>query len=217
MMLLPVLAAAAIEATRLKVDLTWGGEEVLHFSDRQTEIDETHRFKLAFRVTDQGDFWTIERRSDLIGSKVGDVDLPPPPKPQTLIEKEWLSTKGLLIEAEPFDKGKFLLDRLIHWWLPSTLPDQWTADLNSSTAHIRTRGLAEFKLKRDAGQSRLYDFTLTSEDADDISAKGTMWFDEISGRLLIARIKAKHAWLPGGTERADVSLTYTDSKTKPQE
>ena len=214
-MLVSLVATLAMQSSRLAVGTSWSGEEVLHFFSKATEIDETHRIKLAFRVTGtEANMLVVERRSNLLGTRVMDTDIPPPPDSSPAISKEWLSPMGFLLDADPFEKGEFNLDRLIHFWLPSNQPEKWSVDLVSTTTHFIPKGRADFKRLARAGE---YSLSYSSpENPDEITASGTLRFDLRSGRLLSAKIDANHAHLPGGTERANVTLTYTDSQiTKP--
>jgi hypothetical protein len=215
-MILPVLASLAM-GSRLHVGTNWSGNEVLHFFSKGMEIDETHRFKLSHRVIASDEaMWVVERRSFLLSSKIGDYDIPPPPGKDPLIVKEWLSPKGFVLDEEPFDVGEFELDRLTGVWLPDNTPDEWTVDLSTTLSHSISRGRAVFKLVgKPVGPSRKYTIVFESpDDAGGISATGWMWFDLATGRLLTARIEAKHAYIPGGRERANVTVEYTDSLVK---
>src|SRR4051812_43600433 len=102
-MILPIVATMALQSSRLGVGTSWSGEEVLHFWNKQTEIDETHRLKLSFRVTGaENNMLVLERRSNLLGTRVMDTDIPPPPDHQPVVSKEWISQSGFLLDAEPF-------------------------------------------------------------------------------------------------------------------
>jgi hypothetical protein len=212
-MLLSLLAVSALDSSRLSIGTNWSGEEVLHFFSKEAEIDETHRFKIAFRVTGLDEkMWVVERKGELLGSRIMDTEIPPPPDHQPALTKEWVSPAGFLLDADPLDKGQFGLDRLIHFWLPANLPDEWAVELSSAVSHFASKGRAEFKLTGTPSvKSREYDFAYTSpEDPTAISAKGQMWFDVKSGRLIKAKLEAQKAVLPGGVDRANVTLTYTD-------
>lgn len=216
-MFTPLLAVLVLQTSRLQNGTNWSGSESLHFVSREAEIDETHRFKISFRVTGLEDkMWIVERRGLLLGSRISDTDIPPPPDPQPLITKEWLSPAGFLLDSDPLDKGQFYLDRMIHLWLPDNVPDEWSADLATTTAHYVSKGHIVFK--RTSKTDATYSLTYTSpEDPTAISATGRMSFDLKTGRLMRAKIEAKQAILPGGTERANVTLTYTDSSLKATE
>src|SRR5688572_23707138 len=122
-MLLPLIATLAIESSRLQVGTTWSGEQVLRYHSKESEIDETHRFKLSFKVTGmEQKMWVVERSSLLTGSRIDDTELPPPPQKDPLVMTEWLSPAGFLLDLDPYERGLFHLDRLIHFWLPSHQP-----------------------------------------------------------------------------------------------
>ena len=206
-MLLLTLAFASFQSTRLQVGTNWSGTEVLHYFSKESEIDETHRFKLAFRITGQDErMWVVERRGTLLGSKMGETEMPPPPYNEPTVSKVWLSPAGFLLDAEPFDRGTFDLDRLLAFWMHANNPDDWNVDLSTPITHSVAKGRAEFKLvSKPSGPSRNYGFTYTSNQ---ISAKGTMWFDVASGRIIQAKLEATNALLPGGRDRVNVSISY---------
>jgi hypothetical protein len=215
-MIVPILALVAYGPTRLAVGTAWSGTETLHFVSRESEIDETHRFKLSFRVTGvEDEMWTVDRRSLLLSTNIDGTEIPGPPRQEAGVTKEWLAPAGFLLDASPYDRGGFALDRMLHFWLPVNLPDEWNADLSTTLEHVVAKARAEFKrVGKQDGPTREYSLTYTA--ANDLSAKGRMWFDVKSGRLLRAKIDAKRAMLPGGSERADVTLTYNDAFiTKP--
>jgi hypothetical protein len=210
-MILPILSLIALGPSRLNVGTTWSGDQTLHFVSKEAEIDETHRFRLSFRVTGREDeMWIVDRKSILVNTNIDGTDIPGPPNQEPATVKEWLAPAGFLLDATPFDKGGFALDRLLHFWLPANLPDEWSADLSTTLDHYVGKAKAEFKrASRADGSTR--DYTLTFSAYNDLTAKGRMWFDVKTGRLLRAKIDATRAMLPGGSERANVTLTYVDS------
>jgi hypothetical protein len=212
-MILPFLALVALGPSRLQIGTSWSGDESLRFVSKEAEIDETHRFTLSFRVTALEDkMWTVQRKSILVSTTIDGTDIPGPPNQDPVTIKETLSPAGFLLDADPFERGTFALDRLLHFWLPSNLPDEWTADLSTTLDHVVAKARAEFK-RVGPSEGPTLQYTLDYTSANDLSAKGKMWFDVKSGRLLLAKINAKRAMMPGGSDRTDVILTYTDSKT----
>ncbi|HWA81802.1 MAG TPA: hypothetical protein VG820_00100 [Fimbriimonadaceae bacterium] len=213
-MMIALLAAAALEPSRLQPGTTWAGTEELHFVSKEAEINESHRFKVVFRVTRSVDgLWEAEKRSSLLGSHIDDVDLPPPSDSTPVVSKSYFSPAGFLMDEEPFELPAFNLDRLISFWLPRNEPDTWSADLTTSGSHYAAKSHAEFKLLgKPTGPTRRYSFSAISPPAqNDLSASGAMRFDVASGRLIEAKLKVKHAVVPGGSDRVDVDLTYTDA------
>lgn len=213
-MFLPLLASIAFDSSRLQIGTTWAGNEVIHYASAAAEIDETHRFKIVFRVTGKAaGMWIAERRSNLLGSRVGNDELPPPPVSTPFVTKSMLSPAGFLMDEEPFEKATFALDRLFSFWLPSNNPDIWSADLITNAPHSVAKCHVVFKLSgRPTDQVREYTFTCeTPGRTDELTASGAMRFDVRSGRLLQVNLKAKNAVVAGGTDRVDVTLTYTDS------
>lgn len=212
-MLLPVFAAWVLDSSRLQIGTNWSGDETLHFVSKEAEIDETHVFKLAFRVTGVDNrMWIVERRGTLTATRIGDAEMPPPPYKEPAITKEWLSPAGFLLDAEPLEPGAFNLDRLITYWLPKNEPDTWSVDLSTTVTHNIIKGRAEFKVKGKPNRA-VSEYTFSFSSAE-INASGTMWFQLGTGRLLQAEIKAQRAQLPGSTERANVEVTYIDSQVK---
>lgn len=214
-MLLPILAFVSLQLTRLKVGTTWSGREVLHFVSKEAEIDESYRYKVSFRITgrDEG-MWVVEKGSTLLGSRIDDTEMPPPPYPDPTLSKQWLSPAGFLLNAEPFERGVFDLDRLLHCWLPANKPEEWNVDLKTTDPRLTVSGRAEFKVVgKAAGPTMKYSMTYSSTgEKPGIGAKGDMWFDVASGRLVQAKIEASNALLPGGRERVNVSITYADGR-----
>lgn len=213
-MFLPLLVSIAFDTSRLQIGTTWSGNEVIHYYSTAAEIDETHRFKILFRVTGKADgMWLAERRSNLLGSRIGNDELPPPPVSTPYITKSKLSPAGFLMDEEPFDKATFKLDRLFSFWLPANNPDTWSADLTTNSPRYVAKCHVVFTLTgRPTDQVREYTFTCETPDrTDELTGSGTMRFDVRSGRLLQAKLKAKNAVVAGGTDRVDVTLSYTDS------
>lgn len=215
--MITTLAALAVfqDATRLKVGTAWSGEQVLHFHSEAQEIDETHRLAIGFKVTGSEDkMWVVQRTSRLLGTKIGDTELGPPPKVQPETFKEWLSPAGFLLRVDPHDRGVFSLDRLLHFWMPQNRPNGWKVDLSTTLeGQPSIKGLAQFTQIGDPGAySREYRLKYTTgESKSDLSALGRMRFDDKTGRLLQAWIEVKNCDLPGGTIKADVSLVYADA------
>jgi hypothetical protein len=214
-MLVPLLVLSAMGASRLRDGLSWSGQETLRYVNKDEEIDETHRFKVSFRVSSrQNDKWIVERKVELLGSRIMDIEMPAPPKLAPDTGKETVSDEGIVLDSEPFDEGRFHLDRLTGWWLPANAAETWGYDLEKFTLRTRSKARVDFKLQRDTGKLKLYTLALASEEPTDISATGKIWFDVASGRVLTADIVAKQARIPGGTDRATITITYTDSNTK---
>ncbi|HVT11776.1 MAG TPA: hypothetical protein VHE55_05885 [Fimbriimonadaceae bacterium] len=216
-MMISLLAAIALDPSRLQAGTTWAGTEALHFVSKEAEIDETHRFKVVFRVTRSIDgLWEAEKRSNLLGSRIGDTDLPPPPNSTPVVSRAYLSPAGFLMDEEPFELAAYSLDRLLSFWLPLNDPETWSADLTTAGSHYVVKSHAEFKrVGKAGGPTRQYSFTSKPPPAqNDLSASGTMRFDVASGRLIEAKLKVKNAVVPGGTDHVDVDLTYTDAPVR---
>jgi hypothetical protein len=215
-MLLTLLAASALDSSRLRSGMTWAGEATVHFLNRAAELDETDRLRLTFRVTGQDHrVWLVQRIGETLSTQISGADIPPPPKQDPQITGQFLAPGGFLLDEEPFDPGQFYLDRLLAFWLPPDNPDHWSADMTTESEHSVAKGHAEFKLTRKAETSWKYSFAYKSVDYSlGVSATGEMWFDTTSGRLLRAKIEAKQALIPGGTERVDASVAYVDAPVK---
>jgi hypothetical protein len=212
-MIIPFLALIALAPPRIQIGTSWSGEETLHFSSKLAEINETHRFALSFRVTGLEDkMWTVDRKSMLVSTIIDGTEIPGSTNQDASVIKEWLSPAGFLLGADPYDRGAFALDRMLHFWLPTNIPDEWSADLSTSLDHVVAKARAEFR-RITRADGPILEYSLNYQAANDLTAKGRMRFDVKSGRLLYARINAQRALLPGGMDRADVILTYTDSRT----
>ncbi len=213
---LQILILAIAQSARIQSDLQWGGEEILHIGSRESEIDETHRFQLSFKVAGrEGGMWLVGKTSTLMSSKMGDVEMPPPPYKDPIPSKQWISPAGFLLDAEPFDSGQFELDRLLAFWLPENDPAEWSATLATTLARGTIKAHARFKLiGKPAGPSREFALSLESDGDNGLVANGRLWFDVKSGRLLTAKIEAKNALPPGGRDRLRINLEYTDSRVK---
>lgn len=214
-MLTAVAALILSDTPRLQEGTFWSGEEVLHFSNAEAEIDETHRIKLNFRVVKkESGMWVVDRTSLLLGTRIEQTDLGPPPGAKPDTAKEYLAPAGFLLDLKPYERGVFGLDRLIHYWMPASMPDEWNAEITTNDDSYTSKAEAHFALiGKPTKVDRQYSFRYkTLDDPNGITATGTMRFDNGTGRLLEARLSVQKAFMPYGTMRGNVSLTYSDSK-----
>lgn len=214
-MILSVLVGLAFQTPRLQVGTEWSGVEVRHFTDGPSEIDETHTLSRSWKVVAREDrMWVVDSGIRLLGSRIDGTEIPAPAGDSPARSKEWLAPAGFLLDADPFDGPSFRIDRLLRFWLPANLPDEWTVQLSSALNHFSSKGMASFKLLSSNRTQRTYSFSFAETPlASGLSSTGKMTFDVASGRLLKADLTARRAVMPGGTDRADLKLTYRDSKT----
>jgi hypothetical protein len=214
-MILPFLAALAVGSSRLQVGTSWGGEETIRYVNSSEQIDQTDRWKLRFRITGKDEkLWTVERKINLLEMKIGDEIARSKDNEDPAVTKEWLAPDGSLVDLDPFDSGTIRLERLLHFWLPANFPDRWIVQLGRSPTHFLSPAEASFGLLTKTNTTRTYALTFAEKDNPvATSAIGRMTFDVQSGRLLRARIEAKRALVPGGTDTADVTLAYEDANT----
>lgn len=212
-MIVPALLFLTLDSSRLRVGLGWSGQLVEHFISKESEIDETHRLKLTFRVSgQQDDFWVVDKKTELLGSKIADTEIPPPPKQFPDLARQLVSQSGSVMDLSPMDKGTYFMDRLLGFWLPQNKPDEWKADISTESRVGTLKGVAQF---RAAGHDGYYVFTFKTGDQDGaLSAKGQMRFDLTSGRLLTARLNVSNIVMPGSKTSANAEVTYTDSGVK---
>ena len=203
--------SAAIQSSRITLGSTWTAQETLHIVNSDSEIDETHRYKLDYRVLSRDkDAWVIDRKSYLTSSKIGDQELGPPPTTYPDITKEWVSAAGYLLDNEPMERGVFNMERLTTFWLPENNPDEWTVELSESLKHFASISRAEFKFVRKDETTRTYALTFTPTYAPEaMTATGRLRFDTKTGRLVEANVEAKHSFVPGGVDLGEITLKYS--------
>lgn len=200
-----------MQSSRLSIGTTWSGEETLQFTTLDGGTTQTHRFRVSHRIVGKsGELWTAEISTRLIETIIDDTHIPPLKAEEPAVSKEFLSPKGFLMYTEPFDNAAFGIERLLHFWMPAESNKSWNVSLGTTDERIVTTASAQFSSKPPV-KSGVSSFFMKFEETNSFTSTGMMSFDPGSGRLMLADLNVRNAFMPGGVVRANLKLSYRDT------
>lgn len=211
-MILALAAMTAMQSPQIDVGTTWGGRQILIVGDEREGTTETHKLEISYKVVKSEDgMFRAERSSKHLGTRIGDVDLGPPPEQMSTRFRATLSPRGFLLDLDPFDEGTFDCERILQVWSAGVEMKPFSVELTTTDSRSVSNVRMEF---RPIPQAKTREFLVGLRQNSGMSGSGRMRFDPTTGRLLSADMKLKSARAPGGVERTDIRLSYRDSKLK---
>lgn len=212
--MLATLVALVAVGPRLQLGTTWGGVEVVRFVDAAEDIDQRDTRQIRFRITGSEDrYWVAERQVLLLETVANGAVLKSDPKDKPAKDRVWFTKTGELAYLDPFDSGRLRLNRLMHFWLPESLPAQWTVQLDREGDRFVSKAEAKFTAMGQTKTTRSYRLEYRETEApNDMTARGEVVFDLATGRILSEKLEAKHVLIPGGVDKASATLDYRDSE-----
>lgn len=210
-MILATVAMLWAQVTPLSVGTSWGGTEVLRFENQGEGIEQQHQFRLTYKIVGKTDgTWDVDRGSRLVNSLIDGTSIPPMKDEGPAMARLRLSPRGFLLFMDPWDGPTFAVERLIHFWMPAGNVDGWQVELNTTVEQYANKATASFRpAKGSRGGMRNYSMKYVEENG--FEASGNFLFDIKSGRVMFANVIARNATMPGGIQKANISLAYVDS------
>lgn len=212
--MLATLVAFVALGPRIQVGTTWGGTEVVRFVNAAEDIDQRDTRQLRFRITgSEAGHWAAERQVLILETVANGAVLKSDPKDKPAKDRVWFTQTGELAYLDPFDPGRLRFNRLMHFWLPESLPAKWTVQLDREGARFVSKAEAKFTAAGQTKTTRTYRLEYReTETPSDMTATGEIVFDVATGRILSEKLEAKNVLIPGGVDKATATLDYRDSE-----
>lgn len=212
-MLALIAGAVLLQDAPIAVGTSWNADETVRYHSEEKGIEQTHRFKLTYRVVGQKDhLWTVEKGTRLIETIIDGTSIPPMKADDgPALSKVYLAPRGFLMLVDPWDRAQFGLERLLHFWLPKeSLGREWSVNLETNNDQSTGTAKAMFKPQSSHGSISAYRMAYNEESG--FKATGKMTFSNETGLLIRAELEAYNAPLPGGLEKANVTILWTAAK-----